>query len=88
MIGTAIRGTLFFVEWTYSTLTGAADSPEASKRGEQYVVTADPSGADLYEVARAAVLNGKAKPEHGFAITHSKRCCEIRGRAIVAGGAN
>ncbi len=88
MIGTSIRGTLFYIEFAHRTLTGAAGTEQAVKRGEQYVVSADPSGADLYEVAQAAVLNGSARPEHEFTLVHVKRCCEIKGRAIAAGGAN
>lgn len=88
-IGTPIRGTLFYVEWSYRTLTGAADSPESMKRGEQYVVSADPSGGDLYEVTRTAVLGSDPRTEaRDFSLVHSKRCCEIRGRAITAGGSN
>lgn len=87
MIGTPVSGTLFYIEWTHvRDVEGVIGSDPPATNGMGYVITADPSGSDVYDVAKAAVLNGKAKPEHQFALTHSKRLVEIKGRAIVASG--
>lgn len=87
-IGTPVRATLWYVVWQHDALD--AKQGEATKlvSGESYVATADPSGSDLFEIARGAVLNGKASGGHGFTIVVSKRLAEVKGTAITAGGAN
>lgn len=94
MIGTPVRGTLWYVEFEHRVVPVVPLTPEEQAAapktvtGHLHLLNADPSGADVYEVAKATVLNGKARDEHEFAVTHTKRLVEVRGRAIAAGGAN
>ena len=87
MIGTQVRGTVWYVRWTHRVLGAAAGQPENAV-GDGHFITADPTGSDLYEIVRGAVLNGKATDAHEFTLAHVNRCTDVKGTAIAAGGAN
>jgi hypothetical protein len=80
MIGTRIQGTLWTVTTRYR------EKPDGEHRIDQRVImTADPSGADLLDVARLLVLGDKAKAaELDFALMQSQRLNDrVEGLALV-----
>lgn len=53
--------------------------------GRAFVLTADPSGADLLAVARSAVL-GAGEPTHDFSLISVQRVADsVKGLALVEG---
>ncbi len=88
MTGTTIRATLCHVVLEHDELEPRDGEAAKLVVRELYLVTADHSGGDLFEVARHAALNGRALEGRGVAITFAKRITEVRGTAIAAGGAN
>lgn len=56
--------------------------------GDVNVLTADPSGSDLFAVARDAVM-GVGKPAQDFSIVYAQRLCDsVKGLAIVTAEAS
>lgn len=79
MIGTPIKATL----WQITFRHRAAEESDDYVGGNQLLVTADPSGADVYEVAKRVVLKG-AQNNLGFEVIHVARQAEVSGLALVA----
>ena len=65
-----------------------ASNPNPHVMGRAFVITADPTGADLLHVARRAVL-GAGGPDHEFSIVAVQRMGDVvRGTALLEGGAS
>jgi hypothetical protein len=79
-IGTRIACTVWQVNYRRHTEAGTIVATEI-------VATADPTGADLCQVARAVVLGPSAPPEHEFALLQVHRVAEVRGLARLEGDA-
>jgi hypothetical protein len=63
----------------------AAEARNPYMTGRAFVLTADPSGADLVAVARTAVL-GYGEPAHDFSLISAQRVADsVKGLAIVSG---
>jgi hypothetical protein len=88
IVGTKVTATLWVVFFRHRDPDAAPDAPDPYKAGHLHLLTADPSGRDLFEVAEAAVLNGRARPELEFSIVKAERACEVKGTGVVAGGRN
>jgi hypothetical protein len=85
--GTRVVATLWYVEFEHRVFGPLVEGePPKVTTGALHMLSADPSGRDLHELARAVVLNGKARDDDQFAVTHSKRLVEVKGTAIAGGG--
>jgi hypothetical protein len=60
-------------------------SKPATVQGYTVLITSDPSGTDLVEVARMVVLGGAATPAHEFSLLETKRVAEVCGLAQLMG---
>lgn len=97
MIGTRVSCTVWHVHYRYlnqqperRVLYPGERAPEQPKKfvaGELVVVTADPTGSDLCDVARLAVLGAAGNAAHEFSLTHVHRVADARGLASVQGEA-
>lgn len=77
-----IAGTLWQVTWRHrraDPLPGADEYVSGVSR----IVTADPTGCDVYSIAERIVLGDKAGNGLGFTIEQSIRCCEVQGTAAI-----
>jgi hypothetical protein len=87
MIGTAVEVALWRVTYRYKN-PELAEKPDAQPWvgiDDVMVVTADPSGADLFDVVRSNVERGLGKPAELFSVVHSARMgAGIRGLATLA----
>lgn len=60
--------------------------PSQFVNGRCFVLTADPTGSDLYAVVSRAVL-GAGEPSHDFSIMQATRVCDaVKGSAVLEGG--
>lgn len=92
MIGTPVSCTLWSCTFTHRNLEpppviirpGMKTEPMVS--GEVVVCTADPTGADLCDVAARVVVGPKVTSAHQFTLTHVHRVGDARGLANVEGG--
>jgi hypothetical protein len=89
-IGTPVTATLWSVKYRYENIDPpkvilAGDERSQAKHvgGELNLLTADPTGADLCEVAASVVLGAKLRPEHAFTLEHVHRCADLKGLALV-----
>lgn len=84
MIGQRVSGTLWSVVYRHNVLDEAGKPlPQQAATGRRIIITADPSGADLHEVARLAVLGNSFRPEHQFTVTNADQAGECQGLAML-----
>lgn len=89
MIGAKVSATLWAVHYRFRNekpsrivgLDGKPKEPEPYKGGELNVLTADPTGRDLCEVAELAVRGKLSDCE--FSLLHVHRICDLTGLARV-----
>lgn len=81
MIGQRVSATVWSVMWQY-TAVGAGER-DAPVQGRQVFITADPSGADVLDVASSVVLAGKATPAHQFRLLECSRVADVQGLAML-----
>lgn len=91
MIGRRIECTLWHVHYKHRNVDppliqlSGRDKPPEHIEGQVNLLTADPTGSDLCEVAAMIVLGSKRTPKHEFGITHAQRLDDLRGLAMLAG---
>jgi hypothetical protein len=78
--GTPVSGALWVVYFHHQPLEAQEGAGVVS--GHCHVITADPTGRELYEVSEQAVLGDKARPELEFTIDRVER-----GHALIRGTA-
>lgn len=88
MIGTPVSATLWIVHYRFRNVDAplvqlASSKPPEHVAGELKVLTADPTGSDLCDVAAREVLGVKLRPEHEFRLEHVHRVCDVCGLALV-----
>jgi hypothetical protein len=78
VIGTKATGTMWLVRFRHRPVEPKADG-EPYVHGETNIVSADPTGRDVYELARDAALGAKSRPELEFSLMAVHRGPELTG---------
>lgn len=91
MIGSRVSCTIWHVHYRHKNVEPPLvrltnNDPPPHIEGHLNVVTADPTGSDLCEVAAMVILGAKRSARYEFQIREAKHLDDVQGLALVAGG--